>query len=198
MINEVFNVLKKTELIEWIAFFTSIIYVFLASKLNKLCWLFAIISSIAYCILSFQYTLYFESFLQIFYVLVAIYAWLNWNKKEDRIVSNFNIRTHLFFIILLGIISILLGWIFQNYTNQFNPYLDAGIFVFSLFATYLLSIKKIENWIYFIVIDIMASYLFFNRNLYLTFVLYIFYTILAVYGYKSWKNIQCSIHRTRM
>lgn len=189
-------ILTQTSWIEYVGFITSIIYVLLASKLFKICWLFAIISSVSYSILSFQFTLYLESFLQLFYVLLAIVSWIYWHKKDSLEINTYSFRKHLIFFIPLILLSLILGYIFSNFTNQFYPYIDACIFVYSLFSTYLLSKKNIENWIYFIIIDIFASYLYFKRELYLTSLLYIIYTILAVYGYWNWQKIKRSIYRS--
>jgi nicotinamide mononucleotide transporter len=81
-----------------------------------------------------------------------------------------------------------LGYIFDSYTNQENPYTDAFSTVFSLAATFMVTKKVLENWIYWIVIDAVCIYLFASRGLFLTSILFFFYTIIAVFGFVQWRR----------
>ena len=179
----------STSMLEWIGFITSLIYVFLASKQSNLCWIFAIISSTIYVYLCYQIQLFLESQLQFYYVIIAFYGWYKWRTPEKKLsVISWKLKKHLQIIFLLILFSIILGFIFKTYTSQFYPYIDASIFVFSIFSTYLITLKLLENWIYFIVIDIVSSFVFWFRGFELTALLYIFYTIFAIYGFLQWKK----------
>jgi nicotinamide mononucleotide transporter len=83
---------------------------------------------------------------------------------------------------------LLFGYIFDQYSNQANPYLDAFTTIFSLMATFMVAKKVLENWIYWIIIDAFSVYLFASRGLYMTSVLFILYTLIAIFGYFSWKK----------
>jgi nicotinamide mononucleotide transporter len=181
--------LSKSSLLEYFALVLSIFYVVLASKKSKWCWIFAILSSTLYIVICFQFQLFFESILQLFYVFVAIYGWINWRKTEDIKIKTFKSIMHLKFILLLAIISFSFGFFSSRISNQFYPYLDAAIFVFSIFSTFLLSKKVLENWIYFIIIDILATYVFWKRGLVLTSILYFLYSFIAIYGFFEWKKV---------
>jgi nicotinamide mononucleotide transporter len=66
------------------------------------------------------------------------------------------------------------------------PIVDSFTTVFSIFATYMVVKKILGNWLYWIVIDTVSVYLFYSRDLHLTSLLFMAYTIIAVFGYFNW------------
>ena len=89
----------------------------------------------------------------------------------------------------IGIVaSIAFGKLAETYTDAALPLIDAFTTVFSLFATFMVTRKILENWIYWIVIDAVSIYLYYSRDLYLTAALFAAYIIIAAFGYLSWKK----------
>jgi len=196
-----------TSLLEWMAVSTGIAYVILAAKKIILCWLFAFVSAAIYVFLCYSSDLYLESFLQLFYVLMAIVGWYLWNKTRDRedLIITWSRDFHFFNIAVSLVIVVGLGYYFDGNTNQDYPYLDAFTTVFSLAATYMVTQRVLENWIYWIVVDIAAIFLYAGKGFVLTSVLYLIFTLLAVFGYLKWrkkyrlqKNEKNRHHRSRM
>ena len=175
--------------IEIIAVVFNILYVILAAKENIWCWLCAAIGALLYIYICFSAKLYLESGLTVFYLIMAIYGHWQWNRpKKEITISTWSLQGHLL-IFGVGIIaSFFLGKLFGIYTDAALPILDSFTTIFSLFATYMVTKKILENWIYWIVIDIVCVYLYFNRDLQLTAGLFVAYTIIAVFGYLSWKK----------
>ena len=174
-------------IIESIAVFFSILYVILAAKENILCWWAAAISVILYIYICFSAQLYAETGLQIFYLFMAFYGHYNWNKKDQSLqISEWRISKHLFILIIGAIFTFLIGFYFATYTNAKMPIIDSFTTVFSVFATYMVIKKILGNWLYWIVIDTVSVYLYFSRDLHLTSLLFIAYTIIAIFGYFSW------------
>ena len=81
---------------------------------------------------------------------------------------------------------LLLGYIFAYFTNQANPFVDAFTSVFSFTATFMVTKKVLENWIYWIIIDAISVYLFYSRELYVTAGLMCLYSLIAVFGLVKW------------
>jgi len=81
------------------------------------------------------------------------------------------------------------GYLMANYTPAAFPYLDTFTTVFAVFATYLVTQKVLENWLYWLVIDAISIYLYIEKGLIPTTVLFIIYVIIAVYGYFKWQSI---------
>lgn len=183
------SLLFQTSIYEWVAFFCSVAYVSLAAYQKKTAWIFAFISSAIYVYLCFESRLYLDSFLQTFYVLAAVYGWITWSRtKDDNKLQRKPLKFHLGLISVSAFLSIVLGFIMQRFTNQAAPFVDASITLFSLFATYLVAQKVVENWWYWIVIDSICIPLFYSRGLYVTSILYVVYTIMAVVALIQWKR----------
>ena len=182
--------IKATSTIEWLAVISSIIYVILAAKRLILCWLFAFIGSVLFVYLCYIGNLYIESVLQLFYVVMAVVGWLTWKNTntDESPIKKWGINKHLINILLSGVTALLIGSIFDKYTVQANPYIDAFTTCYSLSATYMVTRKIIGNWIYWIIIDIVSIYLYAQRDYYLTAVQYGLFTVLATYGYYVWKK----------
>ena len=183
------QLILQTSTSEWIAFFSSILYVVIIALQKKIAWFFAFISSALYVYLCFSSKLYLDSFLQFFYVLAAIYGWMQWNKTDlNEKLSKKNIRFHLSAIGICLVLSFSIGWIMKTFTDQASPYLDATITITSLFATYLVARKIIDNWVYWIFIDLACIPIFYSRGLYLTSILYLIYAIIAIVAFFKWNK----------
>jgi nicotinamide mononucleotide transporter len=183
------SLLLQTSIFEWIAFFCSVAYVSLAAYQKKSAWIFAFISSAIYVYLCFESRLYLDSFLQTFYVLAAVYGWITWSRTTDeKKLCRKPLKFHQISISIIAVFAIVLGFVMQRFTNQAAPYVDAPITLFSLFATYLVAQKVVENWWYWIIIDSICIPLFYTRGLYVTSFLYVVYTIMAVVALIQWKR----------
>ena len=71
-------------ILESVAVISAILYLILAGKEDVKCWYAAIFSSLLYIYIMYQAGLIMESFLQIFYVVMAIYGWLQWNNLINK------------------------------------------------------------------------------------------------------------------
>lgn len=161
----------------------------------------AFISTLIYTILFFDANLLMSSFLNAYYLIMAIYGFYSWkfanniNKKKENNeknselkISSYGFKKNLIIISTLAIISYFVGFYMQNYTDAVNAYLDSTITVFALFATFMMTRKILENWLYWIVIDLSAVYLYLNQEFYVTALLMAIYTILATIAYFEWKR----------
>ena len=174
-------------IIESVAVLFSVLYVILAAKENILCWWAAVISGALYIYIFFSVQLYPETGLQVFYLFMAFYGYYNWNKKEQSLqISEWSISKHLFVLVIGAILTFLMGFYFTTYTNAKMPIVDSFTTVFSIFATYMVVKKILGNWLYWIVIDTVSVYLFYSRDLHLTSLLFMTYTIIAIFGYFNW------------
>ena len=181
-------------LLEITAVVFAIIYLLLAVKQDVRCWYAAIFSSGLYFFIMMSANLYMEAYLQIFYILMAIYGWFQWNKvSQDK--SNFYVRTwsmkqHFIVISLVILLAYISGSLLNIYTEAALPFIDAFTTWGAIIATYMVAKKLLENWIYWFVIDSISILLFMSRGLYLTSVLFLVYLIIIYFGYKSWTKIK--------
>ena len=181
---------KATSLIEWIAVVSSITYVILATKQLIICWIFAFIGSALFVYLCYISDLYIESILQLFYVIMAVVGWLSWKKSESNqsAIKKWGINNHLLNIAISGITAVIIGYIFDNYTNQANPYVDAFTTCYSLSATFMITKKILGNWIYWIIIDLASIYLYAQQGYNLAAIQYVIFTVLALIAFIAWNT----------
>jgi len=182
-------------ILETIAVILSLLYVYLAAHQNNLCWIAAVISVSLYIYICFNAKLYAETILQVFYFLMAIYGFYSWKKNNSQLqISTWPIKKHLFIILLGTVLTFFLGFIFSNFTDAEMPLVDSFTTVFSVFATYMVVKKILSNWLYFIIIDIISTYLYFSRDLHLTSLLFLLYTFIAVAGFIKWNRISTQVN----
>jgi nicotinamide mononucleotide transporter len=179
------------------AVITGLVYVILAARAHIACWLFGIISSLLSIYLFYQGKLYAESILYFYYVIAGVYGWYAWSKQQStEKLQNEKVQIHTWDIkqhgltLLAGIFFIiLLSYVLRNYTDAQLPVIDASTTIFSFIATYMVTRKVLENWLYWIVIDLVTTGMYFYRAFYLYALLMIVYTIIAVLGYIRWKTV---------
>ena len=184
---------QQTFILEILAVTLSLLYVFLAARGNPFCWPAAFVSSAIYAYLCYLASLFPESILQVFYVLFAIYGGFKWKRvtlptSETDVYKRISRKTFFRILYIGSLLTLVIGWYFDKHTSAALPWLDAPIVVFSLISTWLVAEKIIENWYFWIVIDLAAAYLYFARDMHLTSLLYLFYTILAFWGLLQWKK----------
>ena len=135
-----------------------------------------------------------DSALNIFYLIMAVYGWYSWkyangiSSHENLKITSYGLLKNLKIIVFLTIISLVLGFYMANYTSADFAYLDTFTTIFAVFATYLLTKKVLENWLYWVIIDFISIYIYINKGFYLTAVLFALYTILACVAYRQWKK----------
>lgn len=179
---------------EALAMFLSLLYIILAIKQSLWCWPAAFFSTLIYAILFFDASLLMDSFLNAYYLVMAVYGWYAWKytnaikKNEELSISSYGLNKNIKIILILSIISVLLGYVMDNYTKADFAYTDSATTVFALFATYMLAQKIVENWLYWIVIDSASIYIYIQKGFYLTSILFGLYTILALLAYQTWKK----------
>ncbi|MEL6538276.1 MAG: nicotinamide riboside transporter PnuC [Bacteroidota bacterium] len=177
---------------EVIAVVLAVIYVVLAARESIWCWPAALLSSAIYFGLLLEAKLYLETGLQVFYFLMAVVGWWAWSRspKNDtspqRPIASMATREHVNAILLGGLFTLGFGYYFSVATDAAMPFWDAFTTGFALWTTWLVTQKKLENWLYWIVIDAVSVYLYFSRGFYLSALLFVAYTIIAAVGYRQW------------
>ena len=177
-------------IIESLAVILGILYLILAAKEDIKCWYAALISSLLFIYTMYQADLIMQSLLQVFYVIMAIYGWLQWNNKVNKKlvlkISKWKKINHLYAFILIISLALLSGIFLEKYTEGKLPFLDALTTWGAIITTYMVAKKIIENWIYWLVINSISIYLFMLQGLYLTSGLFFIYLIIIFFGYHSW------------
>ncbi|MCC5880545.1 MAG: nicotinamide mononucleotide transporter [Idiomarina sp.] len=180
---------------ELLAVLLAIVYVLFAIRQSLWCWPAAAMSASIYTMLFLQGGLYMESLLQVFYVVMAGYGYYQWTRVRhvagsptQAPVRQFQLSWHLRWIAAIVAATLIIGWLLSRYTQAELVWLDTPTTLFSLFATFLVARKALENWLYWIVIDITYVALFWVKGFYPTAILFAIYTVMALIGYIKWKK----------
>ncbi len=177
--------------IEVSAVLTGVAYVVLATRQHIACWFFGIVSSLLSIYLFATGKLYAESLLYSYYVIAGIYGWYNWQRGhggKGLPVIRWPWQKHLRWGIIGVCLAIALGKILSSYTDAAQPFVDAHTTIFSFIATYLTTKKVLENWQYWIIIDMVSIWLYADRGFALYALLMLVYTVIAVFGYWRWRE----------
>lgn len=165
--------------------------VYFTIKQNIWCWFFGLLQVILYSFIFFTAKLYSDMVLHVIYIFLQFFGWYSWkyggsNHSSLRITLMINTS---FWIGLTVVITLFTGFIMQTRTDASFPYADAFIMVASLIAQYLIIKKRLESWLFWIIVDIVAIFVYVNKGLYFTTVLYVLFLIMAINGYLEWKKV---------
>ena len=175
---------------ESVAVALALTYVLLAIYQNRWCWVAAIVSALIYILIFWRVQLYLEAALQCFYIAMALYGWFAWSENEvdaEKSIETRPLHYHLMACGSLLALTLLLGHSMGRWTDAAAPYIDAATTLSALLATWLVTQKVLENWLYWIVIDMASVWLYLSRDLLLTAALFTGYVLLAVLGYRTWR-----------
>lgn len=170
----------------------SVLYLVLAIRESLWCWPAAFISSVLTIVVMFGAQLYSESALNVFYAAMAVYGWYQWryggrtSSAAELSIGVWPARAHALAIGGSVMLSLSIGWLMSRNTEAAFPYLDAFVTVSSVVTTYMVARKILENWLYWIVVDSLALYLYWQRGLYLYVGLFALYLVLVVLGFIRW------------
>lgn len=174
-----------------------LISVWFAKKENILVFPTGIVSVLIYVYLCFTTRLYADMGINAYYFIMSVYGWHYWSRKDSS--SNAtpvtrNSRKEWFISIAILVISfIILSLVLANLTDSDVPIIDALTTSIFIVGMQLMAKKKIENWLAWIVGDLISIPLYFYKGLTLTSFQFIIFFIIAVLGYLSWdKNLKSS------
>jgi nicotinamide mononucleotide transporter len=182
--------------IEVIAVISGLLYVVYAIKEKPLLWLFGIISSGLYIWIFYQSGIYAYSLLYIFYVIIGFYGWYNWTRKPAEASGNDGrIRIHKasavylsVCIVITVIMAIPVFIVLRKFTDSNMALTDALLTTGGMVATWMLTRKLIEQWLFWIIIDLVSFLVMISKELYPSALLFLVYTLLAIKGYFEWKK----------
>jgi len=178
--------------VEIVATIFGLLCVYFTVKQNIWCWPTGLVQVVLYTYIFFGAKLYSDSILQVIYIPMQIYGWYFWlhggKDKKEAPVTKINGRFWSWMLSTGIILTLGWGYIMGKYFGAACPIPDAFIVVTSLFAQWLLSKKKLESWMLWIAVDVVAIWVYLYKHLYLTSGLYAVFLGLAISGFIAWKK----------
>lgn len=182
---------ELVRVIEIVAALLGAAYVVLAARRNRLCWLFGALSAALVGALSLMRELPMQGGLNAYYVGMSVYGYLNWTRASERgelPVGTLDARWHLLAAAIILPLSWFTAGILASETQAAWPLLDSLTTWFSLFATWLVARARIENWVYWVVIDGVLVYLYYMQDLPIIAAQFAGLMCLALAGFIAWRR----------
>lgn len=179
--------------LEWIAVGLGLVNIALLIFRSQWNFAFAIASVALYVFIFFESRLYAESGLQVFFILANVWGWLMWRRslRQGLALERVAVRwldwpSRIVWLTVTAAISLNLGWLLHRHTDAAMPFADSAIAGASVAAQLLLGLRRIENWVLWIAIDVAAVLLYIERGLYPTAGLYGGMLVMSLFGLKAW------------
>jgi len=177
--------------------------VWLSAKANIWSWPIGIVNVILAFFLYYQIQLYPDMFLQVFFFVTSVVGWIRWaNPKAGEEDRNHELKVsymkwkQFVFVVLIGmagtyVLGALASRVHEWFPSVFQqpsayPYVDSFITVMSIVTTFFMIQKKIESWIIWIVVDVVATYLYFIKGVKFYSLEYLIFSIIACFGLWHW------------
>jgi len=193
--NEFFTLLieqaYQTTWLEAVAVFFGLASVWFSKQENILLYPTGIVSVLIYIYITWEYKLYADMGINGYYFIMSVYGWHHWTNAKDKpqipITTNSKKEHAVSFLFLLGS-YFLIRWVLMSFTDSDVPNWDAATTSFALVGMWLMAEKKLENWIAWIITDIISVPLYLYKGLPFTAFQFLVFTGLATWGFFSWKK----------
>lgn len=184
-------------LIEAVASLLIVINVALVARRSIWNYAFAIAGVLLYAWIFFHAKLYSDALLQGFFLVINLYGWRHWSQSVAREgdVRVERMRPADRWLWLGGIAAATAGWgwLMHRFTDATLPWLDAGVAMASIAAQILLSRQKIENWLLWIAVDLVAIGMYALKDLWVTCALYVVLLGVSAWGLIDWRRAERAV-----
>lgn len=191
--------------LEFFGTIAGFIAVGLSARAHLWSWPIGIINVVLFFFLFFQVQLYPDMFLQVFFFVTNLMGWWRWaNPKkgeEDRKLElkvSYMQTKQLMLLSLVGLVGTILMGTFAKNLHEFFPlvfskpsafpYLDSFVTVMSITTTFFMIQKKVECWIIWILVDMIATYMYFVKGIKFVSFQYLIFCFIAAYGLWNWSR----------
>ncbi|HQE34461.1 nicotinamide mononucleotide transporter [Flavobacterium alvei] len=180
--------------LEIVAVIFGLLSVWYAKKDNILVFPTGLVSTSIYVYLLWKWVLWGDMMINGYYFIMSIYGWYHWTRKKGDVVefpisviSRAEKRMSLIIFIFTVTFVVLVYHYFDKFTTWY-AYVDTFLTGIFFVGMWLMAKRKIENWLYWIIGDIISIPLYFSKGFTFTSFQYLIFTIVAIYGYLEWKK----------
>ncbi|MBC8302027.1 MAG: nicotinamide mononucleotide transporter [Pelagibacterales bacterium] len=196
--NYLFEQYSEYETLDIILEITGVVFgllsVWFSKNNNILVFPTGMISTSIFVYLLYKWILLGDMMINGYYFIVSIYGWYIWTRKQNNVVTpistlNYNEKKISIFIFIFSIIFVYLVYVYFDKWDSFTAYIDNFTTAIFFVGMWLMAKRKIENWIFWIIGDVISIPLYFYKGLTFTSLQYLIFTFIAIAGYYSWKKI---------
>lgn len=181
-------------ILEIIAVIFGFLSVWYSKQENILVYPTGIVSTVIFVYLLWQWQLLGDMMINFYYASMSIYGWYVWTRKVDAVHftpvtrTTFKEKIWSFLIFVSTLMFVYAVYVAFDKWNNWTAYVDTVTTAIFFVGMWLMARKKIENWIYWIIGDLISVPLYFYKGLTFTSLQYLLFTIIAVFGYFAWKR----------
>ncbi|MCP9199523.1 nicotinamide riboside transporter PnuC [Gramella sp. GC03-9] len=181
-------------ILEIIAVIFGFLSVWYSKQNNILVYPTGIVSTLIFVYLLWQWELLGDMMINAYYFSMSIYGWYIWTRKVDPnhytpITSTTRKEQVKSVFIFIGtLLFVFAVYEYFEKWNNWTAYVDTVTTAIFFVGMWLMAKRKIENWIYWIIGDLISVPLYFYKGLTFTSLQYLAFTIIAIYGYQAWKK----------
>jgi len=192
ILSQLYSNILDTSWLEVVAVIFGILSVWFARKENIWVYPTGIVNVLVYVYLCFFAGLYADMAINAFYFVMSVFGWYNWSRRDESLhhvpISTLSMKQWLFYILLIAVAFGIIYYVLSDFTDSTVPLFDS--FTTSLFIAgmWLMAIKKIENWLFWILGDVLVIPMFAIKGLAFTSVQYIVFLVLAIMAYIEWRK----------
>ncbi len=175
--------------VEAVAAALGLLYVLLVIGQRRACWLAAFASTALYLYVFYGARLYMQAALQAYYLGVAVYGWRAWRGGADERalpVTHASWRAQALALVAVAVASGATASLLADESASAQPLLDSLTTWASVYTTWLVARKKIENWPWWLAVDTLIVVLCWRQQLFASMILYVLYLGLVVVGWRRW------------
>ena len=190
-----------SETLSWINLETlgvvlALAFLLLATAENSACWPVAVVSSVVYMVVFWRAQLPLQAALNGFYLVTALYGWWAWrhageqsDERGELAIQRWPALRHALLLTAIAVLTLLSAYALRSGGDPLSWLLLDGFITWGAVAATVMATRKVlENWLYWIVLDAAAIYLYLERELNQTAFLFVIYTAMACYGYWRWRR----------
>lgn len=181
-------------LLEFFGASTALLYLVLITKRRRSAWVWYVVSSAAYVPVFWSQQLFAVSALQLFFIGMGVWGWFSWDADDAFVrIARWRGMTHLWLVLAIAGLTYLFGLMLGSMTEAgWYVYPDAFILAGSVAATFLTIMRVLENWWYWLVVNISSCCLYGVKGIWITFGLATVYALLSIRGLAEWRRASSS------
>lgn len=179
-------------IIEILGVIVGLFYLYYEYKASSLLWIAGIIMPAISLSVYYRAGLYADFGINVYYLIAAVYGWIYWKYKgskrreQELLITRMPVKAWLVGAAVFVVAEVVIYYILVNFTDSNVPGWDTFTTALSIVGMWLLAKKYVEQWLSWILVDIVSSGLYIYKEIYFYAALYALYAMIAVFGYFKW------------
>lgn len=169
------------------------VYLWLEYRASRYLWIASVVMPAIYLVVFYGAGLYADTAINIYYLLIALYGWIRWRQgsegQGELPITRASAGVWIAMAVVYIVAQILFALLLMGLTDSDVPWFNALTSALSIVGMWMLARKYVEQWLVWFVVDILSAALYLYKGLEMTAVLYIVYAIIAIFGYRKWREM---------